>query len=65
MKSASAVLAPAEKTGKFLEKEKTHMCQEAEVLETASQAHHTTAAIQKACRRRNTGTSYSRGTLRI
>jgi len=31
--------------------------------EDAAQAHHTTAAIQNACRRRNTGTSHSRGTL--
>ena len=53
----------AEETGNFLIQYKTHMY-ERRKPEDAAQAHHTTAAIQNACRRRNIGTSHSRETLR-
>lgn len=46
MKSASAVLAPTEKLASFKRKKRTHMCQEAKVLKTASQALHTAAAMR-------------------
>jgi hypothetical protein len=52
----------AGETGNFLMQTQTHMY-ERRKPEDAAQAHHTTAAIQNACRRRNTGTSHSRGTL--
>jgi hypothetical protein len=39
------------------------MYEEDVIMKTASQAHHTTVAMQNACRRRNTGTSHSGETL--
>ena len=52
-----------DKTGKFLRGEERTCIKKHYRMKTASQAHRTTAAIQNACRRRNTGTSHSHNPL--
>lgn len=52
-----------DKTGKFFKKEERTCIKKHHRMEAASQAHRTTAAIQNACRRRNTGTSHSHNPL--